>query len=43
MVEELKPEELDANTFKIPECKIMDDKDIREKTRELFSSGRIMP
>jgi len=40
-VEEIKPEELDK-IFKLPECVTMDDDEIQEKGKALFSAGKIM-
>jgi hypothetical protein len=39
--EELAPEELDK-IFKMPECEPMDEKEVEEKAKALFSAGRIM-
>lgn len=38
---EMKPVELDE-VFKMPECEEMDDKEVEEKAKALFSAGRIM-
>ena len=40
-LEELKPDELDK-IFKMPECEVMDDDEIQEKGKALFSAGKIM-
>ncbi len=40
-VEEIKSEELDR-IFKMPECEVMDDDEIQEKGKALFSAGKIM-
>jgi len=40
-IEELKPEQLDE-IFKMPECEAMDEKEVEEKAKALFSAGRIM-
>ena len=40
-VEELKADELDK-IFKMPECKVMDDDEVQEKAKTLFSADRIM-
>lgn len=39
--EELGPEELDK-IFKMPKCEPMDEKEVEEKAKALFSAGRIM-
>jgi hypothetical protein len=40
-VEELKTSELDK-IFKMPECEMMDDDEVEEKARALFSADKIM-
>ena len=40
-VKEIKSEELDK-IFKMPECEVMDDDEIQEKGKALFSAGKIM-
>ena len=40
-VEEIKPDELDK-IFKMPKCEAMDDDEIQEKGKALFSAGKIM-
>jgi len=40
-LEELKPDELDK-IFKMPECEVMDDDEMQEKGKALFSAGKIM-
>jgi hypothetical protein len=40
-IEEVKPEELDK-IFRMPDCENMDDDEIQEKGKALFSAGRIM-
>jgi len=40
-VEELKPDDLDK-IFKMPKCEVMDDDEIQEKGKALFSAGKIM-
>ena len=40
-LEELKPDQLDK-IFKMPECEVMDDDEIQEKGKALFSAGKIM-
>ena len=40
-IEEIKSEELDE-IFRMPECENMDDDEIQEKGKALFSAGKIM-
>ena len=40
-IQELKASELD-DIFKMPECKTMDDDEVQEKAKALFSAGKIM-
>jgi hypothetical protein len=40
-VEEIKPNQLDE-VFKLPECEVMDDKEVQEKAKALFTGGKIM-
>jgi hypothetical protein len=40
-VEEVKPDELEK-IFKMPKCEVMDDDEIQEKGKALFSAGKIM-
>ena len=40
-IEEIKSEELDE-IFRMPECENMDDDEIQEKDKALFSAGKIM-
>ena len=40
-VREMSPDELDK-TFKMPKCKVMNDKEVEEKAKVSFKFGRIM-
>lgn len=42
-IKDLKPDKIDAATFKIPECKKITSKQIRKTAADMFSEGKMTP